>query len=266
MKKPDDISDSEAIEASSDPDQRKEIMNFLAENKVSIPLEKLPSEVLKAALADIYNRKVLSQMRVSTEDIAFFKPENIKDEIVSRAINNDEMREALKRLFEGSNYDDPLTQAPPEKIKAGILAIILCSQNIKSKSEQPYISDVSYEHVSNEMLDAALENRKMREIIQAALKTLGVNKPINQVPRKFIKALFSAIGSMAHGKKDAIHISNNLLEQIFSDPKASKLLRDVMRHNNLKGEPINLPDITKRKIVSTLVQRGAIVLGTEQTQ
>ncbi len=56
-------------------------------------------------------------------------------------------------------------------------------------------------------------------------------------------------------------IPDALVQHIFADPSLQELLREVMRQNNLAGEPADLSIDMQRSIVAALVKAGAINLG-----
>ncbi|HFB2048205.1 MAG: hypothetical protein HRT83_04940 [Hyphomicrobiaceae bacterium] len=260
MKKPEDISDAETNKVLSDPELSSEIKNFLREKKVSISPEKLPPDVLKAAIADIYNRKSLLDAKKDALGATFTSCDYISDDVVAKALLNEEMRKALENQLKASNSEYPLELASPDTIKAAISTIILNTQLKQSEAQQIKTNCISPVQISDELLNAALANHEVRKILSAGIKSQGIDEPISQVSRDTVKETFAAIATLARQPATPC-IPDHLLDQIFSDAKACELLRDVMKQNNIKGEPHDLSDIAKRFIVYALIKQGAISFG-----
>jgi len=264
VKKPEDISDAEAAQALADPAEHAEILAFLAEHNVSMPPEQLPSDALKAAIADIHNRKTQSTAKADNDTVAAVSPDDITDDMVARALQNNEMRRALEALLKSTGHDDPLDLAPQAILKLAVAAIIQHAQ-----SQQFETDNITPDQISEKMLDAALANDQMRAALSSALKMQGVEQPLDQVPREIIKAAFAAMAAIAQQRQqqkspERPQIPDRLVAQIFADPRGDGVLRDVMRQNNLEGEPQDLPDGIKRQIVEVLVQQGVINFGEDR--
>ena len=56
-------------------------------------------------------------------------------------------------------------------------------------------------------------------------------------------------------------IPDMVVEQVFSDPRADAVLREIMSSNQLTGEPADLPIDVKRAIVKLLVDQGIVSFG-----
>lgn len=266
MKKPEDISSTDVAEALADPVQRAELTAFLATHNVSLPPEELPSDVLKAALADIGNRKTQPQAQTGADEATLaLSSSAITDDMVARALQNAEMRKALEGLLKANGYDGPLEQAPSAMIKTAIVTIFQYAQSQQSEPRQPGTGTgtLKPDQISDEMLDAALANERMREALSNALKTLGVEKPLDEAPRDLVRAAFAAMAAVAEQRQQAHkpQIPDEVVAQIFADPRVDGLLRDFMQQNGLEGEPQDLPDHGKRQIVEVLIQQGAISFG-----
>ena len=57
---------------------------------------------------------------------------------------------------------------------------------------------------------------------------------------------------------DPSTVPDDLIQQVFSDPRADTILRDIMSGNQLTGDPAELPDDIKRAIVQLLIDQGVI--------
>lgn len=109
----------------------------------------------------------------------------------------------------------------------------------------------------------------------AALQELagraGVTTPVLSMPREEQIALVTAMMGLAQAQQgeggpngpggqpgDPSMIPDDLIQQVFADPRADTILRDIMDGNQLTGEPADLPDDIKRAIVQLLIDQGVI--------
>ena len=53
-------------------------------------------------------------------------------------------------------------------------------------------------------------------------------------------------------------VPDDLVQQVFADPRADPILRDIMAGNQLTGEPADLPHDIKQAIVQLLIDQGVI--------
>ena len=106
----------------------------------------------------------------------------------------------------------------------------------------------------------------------AALQELagraGITTPVLEMPREEQIALVTAMmglaqqaqaeGGDAAGPGDPSQVPDDLVQQVFSDPRADPILRDIMAGNQLTGEPAELPHDIKQAIVQLLIDQGVI--------
>jgi hypothetical protein len=134
---------------------------------------------------------------------------------------------------------------------------------MRPSNEETTMSDMP--HVSDELLDRILSEPKARELLGEALRNAGVQEPLEQMPRETqraaVAAMLATMQEIEQGDGRPVEVPEidpALVHEIFADPDAQDLLRDVMSKSNLPGAPADLPFQVQLAIVQMLVQQGAI--------
>lgn len=121
------------------------------------------------------------------------------------------------------------------------------------------------EHLLQQVLSDPEAVAAMQELAGRA----GVTTPVLEMPRAEQVALVTAMMGLAQraqeqggGVPGQPHqppdVPDGLIHQVFADPRADEILRDIMAGNQLTGEPVDLPHDIKRAIVQMLVDQGVI--------
>ena len=124
--------------------------------------------------------------------------------------------------------------------------------------------------IPDELLAQILSDPEAVDALQQLAARANVTMPVAEMPRPEQVALVKAMMNIAQqaqqqGSNDNPDPSGNpadipeeLVSQIFADPRADTILRDIMQGNELTGEPADLPDDIKRAIVQMLIDQGVI--------
>ncbi|MFT5508799.1 MAG: hypothetical protein ACI89J_001876 [Hyphomicrobiaceae bacterium] len=120
------------------------------------------------------------------------------------------------------------------------------------------------EHLLNQVLSDPEAVAALQELAGRA----GVTTPVLSMPRDEQVALVTAMMGLAQEAQaqqgpagppgDPSTVPDDLIQQVFSDPRADTILRDIMSGNQLTGDPAELPDDIKRAIVQLLIDQGVI--------
>ena len=119
-----------------------------------------------------------------------------------------------------------------------------------------------------ELLAQVLADPEAVAALQELAGRAGVTTPVLEMPREEQVALVTAMMGLAQEAQakqgqggapgDPSTIPDDLVQQVFADPRADTILRDIMNGNQLTGEPADLPDDIKRAIVQLLIDQGVI--------
>lgn len=128
-------------------------------------------------------------------------------------------------------------------------------------SENPEIPDA--------MLDQILGDPEAVSALQQIAERAGVTTPVPEMSREEQRRLVALMMSMAQqaqaqgdgAQQPGAEVPDEIIEQIFKDPRADALLREIMEANQLQGEPVELPIEVKRAMVRLLVDQGVISFG-----
>lgn len=120
--------------------------------------------------------------------------------------------------------------------------------------------------IPEELLTQVLSDPEAVAALQELAGRAGVEQPVLEMPRQEQIALVTAMMGVAQKQQaeqggvtgDPSAVPDDLIEQVFADPQADPILRDIMNGNQLTGEPVNLPQDIKRAIVQLLIDQGVI--------
>lgn len=120
-----------------------------------------------------------------------------------------------------------------------------------------------------ELIDQVLSDPEAVAALQELAGRAGVMTPVAEMVREEQVALVTAMMSLAQQSEagagpgggapgDPSNVPDDLIAQVFADPRADTILRDIMNGNQLTGEPADLPHDIKRAIVQLLIDQGVI--------
>jgi uncharacterized protein YdeI (YjbR/CyaY-like superfamily) len=127
--------------------------------------------------------------------------------------------------------------------------------------------------IPEELLNQVLADPEAVAALQELAGRAGVHTPVAEMPREEQIALVTAMMGLAQqaqnengpsgpggpaGPGNPANIPDDLIAQVFADPRADTILRDIMNGNQLTGEPADLPQDVKRAIVQLLIDQGVI--------
>lgn len=122
--------------------------------------------------------------------------------------------------------------------------------------------------IPDHLLQQVLSDPDAIAALQELAGRAGVTTPVLEMPREEQVALVTAMmglaqqaqaeGGGAAGPGDPSQVPDDLVQQVFSDPRADPILRDIMAGNQLTGEPAELPHDIKQAIVQLLIDQGVI--------
>ena len=122
--------------------------------------------------------------------------------------------------------------------------------------------------IPDHLLQQVLADPEAVAALQELAGQAGVTTPVLSMPHEEQVALVTAMMGLAQkaqaegggpgGLGDPSDIPDDLIQQVFADPRADTILRDIMSGNQLTGEPADLPDDIKRAIVQLLIDQGVI--------
>lgn len=126
--------------------------------------------------------------------------------------------------------------------------------------------------IPEHLLQQVLGDPEAVAALQELAGRAGVTTPVLSMQREEQVALVTAMMSLAQAQQgqdgpsgqpggqpgDPSMIPDDLIQQVFADPRADTILRDIMAGNELTGEPADLPDDIKRAIVQLLIDQGVI--------
>lgn len=122
--------------------------------------------------------------------------------------------------------------------------------------------------IPQELLNQVLSDPEAIAALQELAGRAGVTTPVLEMPREEQIALVTAMMGLAQEAQakqggtatpgDPSTVPDDLIQQVFADPRADTILRDIMAGNQLTGEPADLPQDIKRAIVQLLIDQGVI--------
>ncbi len=127
-----------------------------------------------------------------------------------------------------------------------------------------------------EMLDEILRDPEAVAAMQELAGRAGITTPVAEMGREEQTALITTMLGLAQQSGTAVgadgqplagpsHVPQELIDQVFSDPRADPMLRDIISHNQLTGEPADQPADVKEAIVRMLVDQGVISFSDNDT-
>jgi hypothetical protein len=123
--------------------------------------------------------------------------------------------------------------------------------------------------IPDAMLDQILGDPEAVSVLQQIAERAGVSTPVAEMSsaeqRQLVSLMFSIMQRSQAGEGGAPGqgeaVPDEIVEQIFTDPRADGVLREIMESNELTGEPADLPIEAKRAIVNLLVEQGIVSFG-----
>jgi len=119
--------------------------------------------------------------------------------------------------------------------------------------------------IPEELMQQVLSDPEAVAALQELAGRNGIETPVADMPREEQVALITAMMQMAQQAEgqggapgNPADLPDELVAQIFADPQADTILRDIMQANQLTGEPGDLPNDIQRAIVQLLVDQGVI--------
>lgn len=129
-------------------------------------------------------------------------------------------------------------------------------------------AEIDPDQIPQEMIDQIFADPNMTETLTAAIAMEGLSgEPADLAPvekRALILRMMKASQRQRAPQASAgddVEISDAMARQIFADPDAQAMLKQVMADNTLEGAPSDLPVETQRAIVKALVANGVIRFG-----
>ncbi len=123
----------------------------------------------------------------------------------------------------------------------------------------------------NAMLPQILADPEAVNAMQVLAAREGISTPVAELAREKQVELVTQLIGMAQAAQaqsggagapgDRGGIPDEIVEQVFADPRADEILRQIMSGNELSGEPADLPLEIKRAIVQMMVDQGVISFG-----
>ncbi len=179
-----------------------------------------------------------------------------------RALASPDFRRELSDALVGAGYR--LEEMPRDEQRQA--ARELLQQKRKAEGDDAGLPDIP-----DELLDQILADPEARAKLEEALKHAGVDQPFDRMPREtqrqavaMLVAAMQQEQEQSQGKRggnSGANIPDAMVRQIFADPQAQEMLRDVMQQNNLTGAPAGLPFEVQRAIVAALMEAGVIQTG-----
>ena len=127
--------------------------------------------------------------------------------------------------------------------------------------------------ITEEIFNRVLAEPEAIKVLEVLAAREGISTPFHDIQRDKQIELVAALVEMARTAHDqasddeapgeAPPIPNNIVQQVFADPRADALLRDIMSKNELVGEPADLPFEIKHAIVKMMVDQGIIRFGPQ---
>ena len=122
--------------------------------------------------------------------------------------------------------------------------------------------------IPDQLLQQVLADPEAVAALQELAGRAGVTTPVLSMTHEEQVALVTAMMGLAQqaqaegagpgGPGAPSGVPDDLGEQVFADPRADAVLRDIMAGNQLTGEPAELPQDIKRAIVQLLIDQGVI--------
>lgn len=124
--------------------------------------------------------------------------------------------------------------------------------------------------IPDELLERALSDPQIVGMLEKLHEKTGDPTPFLDLPKDHQKAALAALstglkaqeqqqqGDAAEAAQD---VPDDLVRQVFEDPRAQEMLAKVMSDNGLQGAPADLPFEVQKQIVGALVAAGAIRFG-----
>ena len=128
--------------------------------------------------------------------------------------------------------------------------------------------------ITEDIFNRVLAEPEAIKVLEVLAAREGITSPFLEIPREKQFELVAAMMEMARNAQEQADdgdapggaldaIPDNIVEQVFADPRADALLRDIMSKNELAGEPADLPLEIKQAIVKMMVDQGIIQFGPQ---
>ena len=125
--------------------------------------------------------------------------------------------------------------------------------------------------VPDHLLDQVLGDPQAREALRDFAARQNIETPLENMEREQLRLLAGALVAEARAQQDAMaqstaagaqvaagDLPEGLVEQVFADPRAEPLLKDMAAANGFQQSPADLPDDVKRAFVQLLIEQGII--------
>ncbi|MGI9408971.1 MAG: hypothetical protein ACR2OV_02775 [Hyphomicrobiaceae bacterium] len=128
--------------------------------------------------------------------------------------------------------------------------------------------------ITEDVFNRVLAEPEALKVLEVLAAREGITTPFLEIPREKQFEIVAAMMEMARAAQEQADdddppdgatddIPDNIVEQVFADPRADALLRDIMSKNELAGEPTDLPLEIKQAIVKMMVDQGIIRFGPQ---
>lgn len=121
------------------------------------------------------------------------------------------------------------------------------------------------------LLDQVLADPEARAALSDFAKRQQIDTPLEDMDRQHLRLLAGALVAEARDYQDraapaaganaqtaALELPDALIEEVFKDPRAEALLKDMAAANGWQQSPADLPDDVKRAFVQLLIDQGII--------
>ena len=121
------------------------------------------------------------------------------------------------------------------------------------------------------LLDQVLGDPQAREALRDFASRQNSATPLEDMDRQQLRLLAGALVAEARAHQDTLaqsaaagpqiapgDLPEGLVEQVFADPRAEPLLKDMAAANGFQQNPADLPDDVKRAFVQLLIEQGII--------
>jgi hypothetical protein len=118
------------------------------------------------------------------------------------------------------------------------------------------------------LLDQVLADPEARAALSDFAKRQQIDTLLEDMDRQQLRLLAGALVAEARDHQDrtgpagvqaaALELPNALIEEVFKDPRAEPLLKDMAAANGWQQSPADLPDDVKRAFVQLLIEQGII--------
>lgn len=189
-------------------------------------------------------------------------PNQIPDALVEQVFADPDMRAPLAGLMGMLGFSGAPEDLDPVKRKA-LVAAVLDRGRRQGAQEGGPTGDAPTANIPDALVAQVFGDPDMEGPIRRLMGEVGLSGEPQDLTPPQKKALVAVMVKQAEAAKTragdgADGPSDALVRQIFADPDAQDVLRQVMAQNSLDGAPADLPFDLQRQIVKALIDAGVI--------